>query len=64
MDGDVADALAVMQRRLAALEQSVAVRQYDTPTRPAAAGAKGAVIFNTTTGKHEGSDGTSWNALY
>lgn len=61
---DLTIELQALQRRLAALEQAQAVHQYSTATRPAASTCKGAIVFNTTTGKHEGSDGTSWNPLW
>lgn len=39
--------------------------RMSTTQRDAMSGvAAGAMIFNTTTGKHEGYDGTSWNGFY
>lgn len=37
---------------------------WTTATRPTAAGGEYPMGFNTTTGKHEGWDGTTWNAFY
>lgn len=61
---DIAAHLRVISDRLAIAERAAIVRFYTTATRPAAAALKGAIIFNTTTLKHEGSNGTTWNALY
>lgn len=59
-DFDMAQALAAMERRLAALETAAGIRRFTTATRPAAASMTGAIILNTTTGRHQGSNGTSW----
>jgi hypothetical protein len=63
-DQDIADAFAAMQQRLAALEAAIGVRRFTTVLRPAASALPGAVIFNLTTLKHEGSNGAAWTALY
>lgn len=61
---DVAAALAAIERRVMALELAAGIQRLPTSLRPAASVMPGAIIFNTTTAKHEGSNGTSWNALY
>lgn len=53
-----------LQKRVAVLERAVGTQRFTTANRPPAASMPGAIIFNTTTGKHEASDGTAWNALY
>jgi hypothetical protein len=63
-DLDVADAFADLERRLTALEVALGVKRYTTAARPAASALPGAIILNTTTAKHEGSNGAAWNALY
>ena len=50
--------------RLAKLEARPAVNTYTSSTLPAASTVPGAVIFNSTTSKHQGSDGTTWSDLY
>jgi hypothetical protein len=64
---DLADMLTTMQRRIEALERTVSgsliAPPYTTAGRPSAIGRDGAIIFNTTTGKHEGSNGTTWTAF-
>ena len=50
--------------RVDRLEKRREPRHYATANRPDAADAPGAVIFNTDTSTHQGSDGTSWNDLY
>jgi len=38
--------------------------QFSNSTRPTASDVEGAIIYNTDTNKHQGSDGTTWNDLY
>lgn len=63
---DVVSAFAELERRIADFEVSARgiPPAYTTALRPAASTMPRAIIFNTTTGKHEGSDGATWNALY
>lgn len=61
---DLAAQIQELMRRVEKLESRTGVRKYAAADRPPAAQMKGAVIFNLTTGKHEGSDGAAWNALY
>jgi hypothetical protein len=62
---DVAQAFAVLERRIAVLELSGAQpRRFTTATRPAAVTMPGAIIYNTTTAKHQGSNGSAWSDLY
>lgn len=58
------DDIRRINERISALVNSQAVAQYATAGRPDPAKVKGLIIFNTTTNKHEGSDGSSWNPLY
>lgn len=53
-----------LQTRLSRLERRATIGKYTTTSRPNAADAQGTIIFNTTTGKHEASDGVTWNVLY
>lgn len=57
---DIAALIGDLQRRIAALEAGTPIRAYTTALRPAASAVRGMVIFNTTTLRHQGSDGTSW----
>jgi hypothetical protein len=61
---DVAAAFADLQRRVQAIEVVLATLRYSSATLPAPSLMQGAVIFNTTTNVHQGSDGTTWNNLY
>ncbi len=61
---EFAGELSTLVRRVAALEIAAGVRRYTTAGRPPAAPHVGDIIFNTSTLKHEGSNGTTWNALY
>lgn len=62
----VADTIVDLSKKVEDLQRLVALgfRQYTDSNRPGASTMKGAVIFNTTQGKHQGSDGTNWNNLY
>lgn len=40
------------------------VHQYATAERPDATQNEGMIIYNSTTSKHQGSDGSTWNDLY
>lgn len=61
---DLIEWLHTLQQRVAALETTKLPPRYTTATRPAPSTVKGLIIFNDTTGKHEGSDGAAWFALY
>ncbi len=60
---DLLTQLADLKRRLDAIELAVGVRRYDTTTRPAPAAVKGAIIFNTSTGTHQLSNGSVWTEV-
>lgn len=53
-----------LRRQVEALASRTGARSFTTADRPAASSMPGAIIFNLTTLKHEGSNGASWNALY
>lgn len=40
------------------------IEQYTTTGRPDATQNEGMIIYNSTTSKHQGSDGATWNDLY
>lgn len=61
---DIVAQLQELMQRVERLESRRGVRKYAAADRPPAASMKGAVIFNLTSSKHEGSDGANWNALY
>lgn len=64
---DTLDEIKRIRERTSALVNTATIPFYTTTgagARPAASTVKGLIIFNTTTGKHEGSDGVLWNPLY
>ena len=60
-----AEVIRQLNVRISALERTVPIKHYTTVARPAAAATnKGWIIYNTTTNKHQGSNGSAWNDLY
>jgi hypothetical protein len=60
----LADIVKKMHQRIGRLERTYVFPRYTTAGRPSASLMDGQIIKNTTTGKLEGSDGTTWNALW
>ncbi len=58
---DIAEAFKALEQRIANLE-AARVRRFGTD-RPPASQMPGAIIFNTTTSKHELSNGSTWDTL-
>lgn len=61
---DIVARLLALERKVAQLAQRGKTRKFASVNRPDPAKVTGMVIFNLTTKKHEGSDGTTWQPLY
>lgn len=62
---DVVDLIRSLTARVERIERSQSVPpRYSAANRPAAADVPGLVIYNTTTLKHQGSNGTIWNDFF
>lgn len=63
--GDLISEVRDLIKRVERIERSQSVSpQYTTAERPFAANEPGLIIFNLTTNKHQGSDGTAWQDMY
>jgi hypothetical protein len=62
---DLPSLLRDLFSRVSSLETLVRKpRSYTATSRPDAATNEGALIYNLTTRKHQGSNGTTWTDLY
>lgn len=64
---DPADLVAQLQElraRIERLESRTGPRRFTTAARPPASELPGVIIYNTTTAKHQGSNGAAWTDLY
>lgn len=61
---DEVDVILELLDRVKRLERRRGAPHVTTATRPAAADARGMIVFNTDTSRHQGSNGTTWNDLY
>ena len=57
-------ALTLTEKGYAVFTEPVQVGSFDAAGITALTAAAGMIIFNTTTNKHQGYDGSSWNDLY
>ena len=62
---DIVGVVRDLIKRVERLERSESVSPaYTTVERPAAADAPRLIIFNSTTSKHQASDGSAWHDIY
>lgn len=61
----IIDKIRDLGNRITTLERSESVPpSYTDADRPAASTAPALIIFNTTTSKHQASNGATWSDLY
>lgn len=61
---DLGSELVALASRIAGLEAAIGMQQYAAANRPPAANHRGGLLYNSTTGRHEGSDGSKWRPLH
>jgi hypothetical protein len=61
---DFIEVINEMKQQIADLQVATRPLFFATGARPAASTMPGAIIYNTTTAKHQGSNGVTWTDLY